>query len=161
MRVRSADFENAGKLSTHIRQVMRERGIKPEIRRRAAVVAYEAETNIIIHSLGGVLSATIDANKILIEALDEGPGIENLEQAMQEGWSTAGPLARQLGFGAGMGLPNMKKCSDQFEVRSSLGSGTRLRSVIHLAKSVTPPEKANNETPRKHQTPVVVADDAG
>jgi len=161
MRIRPADFENAGKLSTRIRQVMRDRGVPPEIRRRAAVVAYEAETNIIIHSLGGILSATINPDRIIIEAVDEGPGIEHVDKAMKEGWSTAGPLARQLGFGAGMGLPNMKKCSDEFQVNSDLGSGTRLHSVIYLNAPIKKNQEANNETPTKCEASVVVADDAG
>lgn len=160
-RIRPADFENAGKLSTRIRQVMRERGVPPDIRRRAAVVAYEAETNIIIHSLGGILTASINPEKIVIEAVDEGPGIENIDNAMKEGWSTAGPLARQLGFGAGMGLPNMKKCSDEFQVNSGLGSGTQLHSVIYLRAPIKKDQEANHETPTTREDSVIVADDAG
>ena len=133
-RVRTGDYDSAGKLSQRMRQVLRERGIPPEIRRRAAVVAYEAETNIIIHSLGGEITATIDPDNVCIEAVDIGPGIENVEQAMQEGWSTAGRLPRQLGFGAGMGLPNIKRCSDNLEITSDDKLGTRLRSEIHLRK---------------------------
>jgi CBS domain-containing protein len=132
---KAGDFDNAGKLSQRMREAFRSRGIDPDIRRRAAIVAYEAETNIIIHSLGGRITATIDPETVIIEAFDKGPGIENIELAMQEGWSTAGPLARELGFGAGMGLPNMKKCSDKFEIQSELGVGTRLRSEIHLRKA--------------------------
>jgi CBS domain-containing protein len=133
--VKSGDFESAGKLSQHMRDVLRSRGIDPEIRRRAAIIAYEAETNIIIHSLGGQLTAAIDPDKVCIEAVDKGPGIENVELAMQEGWSTAGPLARELGFGAGMGLPNMKRCADQFAIHSELGSGTRLHAEVLLQKA--------------------------
>jgi CBS domain-containing protein/anti-sigma regulatory factor (Ser/Thr protein kinase) len=136
--IKSGDFDSAGKISQRMRQVLRARGIDPEIRRRAAIVAYEAETNIIIHSLGGHITATIDPDKVCIEARDEGPGIEKVELAMQEGWSTAGPLARELGFGAGMGLPNIKKCSDTFEIHSEMGTGTRLRSEIFLRKAGTP-----------------------
>jgi len=107
--VKSGDFESAGKLSQRMREVLRARGIAPEILRRAAIIAYEAETNIIIHSLGGRITTSIDSNKVRIKAVDSGPGIENVDLAMQEGWSTAGPLARELGFGAGMGLPNIRK----------------------------------------------------
>lgn len=137
-RIKSGDFDSAGKLSQRMRQVLRARGIDPGIRRRAAIVAYEAETNIIIHSIGGEITATIHPERVVIEAVDEGPGIENVELAMQEGWSTAGPLARQLGFGAGMGLPNIKKCSDKFQIRSETGSCTRLYSEILLRKAVAP-----------------------
>jgi CBS domain-containing protein/anti-sigma regulatory factor (Ser/Thr protein kinase) len=136
--VRTGDYDSAGKISQRMRQVLRERGVTPEIRRRAAVVAYEAETNIIIHSLGGEITATIDPDKVCIEAVDVGPGIENVEQAMQEGWSTAGRLPRELGFGAGMGLPNIKRCSDSLEIKSDNKRGTRLRSEIYLRKAGDP-----------------------
>jgi CBS domain-containing protein len=133
--VRSGDFDQAGRVSQQIRQLLRGRGIEPDVRRRAAIVAYEAETNIIIHSIGGKITTTILPDRVIIEAVDKGPGIENLDLAMREGWSTAGPLARRLGFGAGMGLPNMKRCSDRFEVKSSFGDGTRVRSEISLKKA--------------------------
>ena len=136
--VRTGDYDSAGKVSQRMRQMLRERAIDPEIRRRAAVVAYEAETNIIIHSLGGEIIATIDPDKVVIEAIDTGPGIENIDQAMQEGWSTAGRLPRELGFGAGMGLPNIKRCSDNLEIISDGKRGTRLRSEIHLRKAGAP-----------------------
>ncbi|MEI6084728.1 MAG: CBS domain-containing protein [Verrucomicrobiota bacterium] len=133
--VRTGDYDGAGKISQRMRTELRDRGIDPDIRRRAAVVAYEAETNIIIHSLGGEIVVTIDPNQVVIEANDVGPGIDNIEQAMQEGWSTAGRLPRELGFGAGMGLPNMKRCSDKFEITSNSDQGTRVRSEIHLHKA--------------------------
>jgi len=133
--IRSGDFDSAGKLSQRMRQLLRDRGIDPDARRRAAIVAYEAETNIIIHSVGGELRVVIEAEKVTIDAMDRGPGIENVELAMQEGWSTAGPLARQLGFGAGMGLANIKKCSDKLEIHSDLGSGTHLHSEVWLKKA--------------------------
>lgn len=133
--IHSGDFDNAGRVSQMMRQLLREKGIDPEVTRRAAIVAYEAETNIIIHSIGGELRVIVDPYQVLIDAVDQGPGIEKVELAMQEGWSTAGPLARQLGFGAGMGLPNIKKCSDRFELRSELGRGTKLHSEIFLSKA--------------------------
>jgi CBS domain-containing protein/anti-sigma regulatory factor (Ser/Thr protein kinase) len=136
--VRTGDYDSAGKVSQRMRQVLRERGIDPEIRRRAAVVAYEAETNIIIHSLGGEIIATINPDRVIIEAVDVGPGIEDVEQAMQEGWSTAGRLPRELGFGAGMGLPNIKRCSDSLTITSDSKQGTRLRSEIHIRKAGAP-----------------------
>ncbi len=136
--VRTGDYDSAGKVSQRMRQVLRERGIDPEIRRRAAVVAYEAETNIIIHSLGGEIIATINPDRVIIEAVDVGPGIEDVEQAMQEGWSTAGRLPRELGFGAGMGLPNIKRCSDSLTITSDSKQGTRLRAEIHIRKAGAP-----------------------
>lgn len=133
--VKAGDFDSAGKVSQRLRQILRARGIDPDTRRRAAVVAYEAETNLIIHSIGGELSAWIAPDCVVIEAVDQGPGIEQLGLALQEGWSTAGPLARELGFGAGMGLPNIKRCADKFEIHSALGTGTRLRAEIALRKA--------------------------
>jgi CBS-domain-containing membrane protein/anti-sigma regulatory factor (Ser/Thr protein kinase) len=133
--VKSGDFDSAGKLSQRLREVLRARGMDPDARRRAAIIAYEAETNIIIHSLGGRITASIDPLKVSIEAEDSGPGIENVDLAMQEGWSTAGPLARELGFGAGMGLPNIKRCADKLAIRSELGSGTRLHAEVLLQKA--------------------------
>jgi CBS domain-containing protein len=133
--VRSGDFDQAGRVAQQIRQVLRSRGIEPDVRRRAAIVAYEAETNIIIHSIGGEISTTILPERVVIEAMDKGPGIEDTELAMREGWSTAGPLARRLGFGAGMGLPNMKRCSDKFELISSLGNGTQVHAEVLLKKA--------------------------
>jgi CBS domain-containing protein len=133
--VKSGDFDNAGKVSQRLRQILRTRGIDPDARRRAAIVIYEAETNIIIHSLGGEITVKILPEKVEIEAADQGPGIDNIDLAMQEGWSTAGGLPRELGFGAGMGLPNIKKCSDHFGINSDM-SGTRLHSEIHIKKAV-------------------------
>jgi CBS domain-containing protein/anti-sigma regulatory factor (Ser/Thr protein kinase) len=139
--VKAGDYDSAGKVSQRMRQILRMRGVDPDIQRRAAIVAYEAETNIIIHSIGGDLSVAVTPGKVVIEATDRGPGIENIELAMQEGWSTAGPLARELGFGAGMGLPNIKKCSDKFEIHSEMGAGTRLYSEVLLHKAPPPPKK--------------------
>jgi CBS domain-containing protein/anti-sigma regulatory factor (Ser/Thr protein kinase) len=138
--VKSGDYENAGKISQRMRQILRARGVDPVIRRRAAIIAYEAEMNIIIHSIGGDLSVAISPGKVIIEAVDRGPGIENVDLAMQEGWSTAGPLARELGFGAGMGLPNIKKCSDQFEIHSEMSVGTRLHSEVLLSQAAPLPD---------------------
>ncbi len=133
--IKSGDFDSAGKVSQRMRQVLRERGIDPDVRRRAAIIAYEAETNIIIHTIGGQITATILPDKVVIDAIDEGPGIENVDLALREGWSTAGPLARELGFGAGMGLPNIKRCSDVFEIKSEMGRGTHLHAEVMLEKA--------------------------
>ncbi len=138
--VKSGDYESAGKISQRMRQILRGRGVDPVIRRRAAIIAYEAEMNMIIHSIGGDLSVAISPGKVIIEAVDRGPGIENVDLAMQEGWSTAGPLARELGFGAGMGLPNIKKCSDQFEIHSEMSVGTRLHCEVLLNPAAPLPD---------------------
>jgi CBS domain-containing protein/anti-sigma regulatory factor (Ser/Thr protein kinase) len=138
--VKSGDYESAGKISQRMRQILRGRGVDPVIRRRAAIIAYEAEMNMIIHSIGGDLSVAISPGKVVIEAVDRGPGIENVELAMQEGWSTAGPLAREMGFGAGMGLTNIKKCSDQFEIHSEMSVGTRLHCEVLLSQAAPLPK---------------------
>jgi anti-sigma regulatory factor (Ser/Thr protein kinase)/CBS domain-containing protein len=143
--VKAGDYDSAGKVSQRMRQILRARGVDSDIQRRAAIVAYEAETNIIIHSIGGDLSVAVTPGKVVIEATDRGPGIENIELAMQEGWSTAGPLARELGFGAGMGLPNIRKCSDKFEIHSEMGAGTRLYSEVLLHQPAPPPKKRSGK----------------
>jgi CBS domain-containing protein len=137
--VRTGDYDSAGKISQRLRQILRDRAIEPEVRRRAAIVAYEAETNIIIHSLGGEIAVAIEPDKVVIDATDTGPGIEDISQAMQEGWSTAGRLPRELGFGAGMGLPNMQKCSDVFAVKSGTGQPTHVHSEVFLRKADSTP----------------------
>jgi CBS domain-containing protein/anti-sigma regulatory factor (Ser/Thr protein kinase) len=136
--VRAGDFDSAGKLSQRLREILRARGVDPNVRRRATIVAYEAETNIIIHSIGGQLTATVGPDRVSIDAEDQGPGIENLDLAMQEGWSTAGPLARKLGFGAGMGLPNIRRSSDHLDLKSSLLAGTRLHAEVLLQPARAP-----------------------
>ncbi len=136
--VRAGNYDSAGKLSQRLREILRNRGVDPNIRRRATIIAYEAETNIIIHSIGGNLTATVTPELVTIEAVDTGPGIENLDLAMQEGWSTAGPLAREFGFGAGMGLPNIRRCADRLDIKSDLTNGTRVHAEVRLQPAGAP-----------------------
>jgi anti-sigma regulatory factor (Ser/Thr protein kinase) len=105
-------------------------GYSPHSIRKAAIAAYEAEINIVIHSVGGRMEAAVKKNSILLIASDGGPGIANIEEAMREGYSTASPEARQMGFGAGMGLPNMKNCCDDFVIQSAADEGTVVRMLI-------------------------------
>lgn len=137
--VRAGDYDSAGKLSQRLREILRARGVDPNIRRRATIIAYEAETNIIIHSIGGHLTATITPDRVTLEAVDSGPGIENLDLAMQEGWSTAGPLAREFGFGAGMGLPNIRRSADHLDIKSDLVAGTRVHAEVLLQPAAAAP----------------------
>ena len=116
--IKAGDFVLAGEASSKIKDTLKKLGVKPEVLKKVAIVSYEAEMNIVIHSVGGVLKAIISKDKIEIIAEDRGPGIENIELAMMEGYSTAPEEIRNLGFGAGMGLPNMKKYSDYFEIES-------------------------------------------
>lgn len=129
--VEKADFNRAGQASSNIKKVLRQLGIGSQILRRIAIATYEAEMNIIIHSEGGIIDVDIDAEKVIIRVEDRGPGIENILLAMKAGYSTASDKIRELGFGAGMGLPNIKRCADEFNIESSIGEYTRLEIVIY------------------------------
>ncbi|SCY16475.1 ATP-binding protein [Alkaliphilus peptidifermentans] len=126
------DFSKAGEASSNIKKALRQLGINSGTIRRVAVATYEAEMNIIIHSEGGIIGVTVDVDKIRIDAKDTGPGIEDIDMAMKEGYSTATPEIRELGFGAGMGLPNMKRYADEFKIESSVGNPTIITIVIYL-----------------------------
>ncbi|MCK9218090.1 MAG: ATP-binding protein [Firmicutes bacterium] len=118
------DFERAGEASSSIKKILRQLGLNSGIIRRVAIAAYEAEMNLVIHSNGGSIVIEIDPRKVTIFANDKGPGIKDVKLAMKEGYSTASDRIREMGFGAGMGLPNMKKCSDDFSIKSILKEGT-------------------------------------
>lgn len=135
--VNAGDFDSAGIASARIKTALKERGVDAKVARRAAIATYEAETNIIIHSIGGAITARIGAESVTIQAADWGPGIENVEMALRPGFSTASELVRAMGFGAGMGLPNIQKCADRFHIDSKQGSGTRLEIVIDLHPAVS------------------------
>ncbi len=126
------DFQVAGEAAARVKKTLREVGVDPETSRRAAIVAYEAEMNIVIHAYRGVLRVDISPDKIEIRADDQGPGIPDIDLAMQEGYSTAPERVREMGFGAGLGLPNMKRYSDEFGIISTVGRGTSVRTVINL-----------------------------
>ncbi|MDI7246295.1 MAG: anti-sigma regulatory factor [Bacillota bacterium] len=132
-RVTGGDFQAAGEAAAKLKRTLRQVGIDAETGRRAAIVAYEAEMNIVIHALRGVLSVEISPECIEILANDEGPGIPDIPLAMQEGYSTAPEHIREMGFGAGLGLPNMKRYSDEFRIESVVGRGTSVRMVIKIA----------------------------
>lgn len=131
-KVNTENFAKAGDASSSTKKVLQKLGIPSGIIRRAAVAAYEAEMNIIIHSDGGKISISIRPSKIEIVAKDHGPGIPDIERAMQKGYSTASDHVRELGFGAGMGLPNMKRCSDEFFIKSKAGEGTTVTMIINI-----------------------------
>ncbi len=129
-RIEGNNFMVAGTASNNIKNTLKMLGIQSDVCRRAAVIAYEAEINLVIHANGGILKAVISEDRLEITAEDEGPGIPDIEQAMTEGYTTASNQAREMGFGAGMGLPNIKKNSDLFEIESTPGVGTILRSTV-------------------------------
>jgi len=130
--LQSGDFDSAGILSSQVKKRLQSMGTDPEIVRRAAIACYEMETNVIIHSIGGVLKAWLEKGWFVLEAQDKGPGIEDVEKALSPGFSTASDSVRALGFGAGMGLPNIKKCADDFHIDSVMGRGTQVQVKIHL-----------------------------
>jgi anti-sigma regulatory factor (Ser/Thr protein kinase) len=126
------DFENAGKAANQIKKVLQEKNFPPKIIRRIAVAAYELEINLCVHSDGGVLSWQVSNGRAEVIARDAGPGIEDVEWACRDGTSTANEWIRSLGFGAGMGLANVKRVSDEFEITSKKGSGTTVKAVINI-----------------------------
>lgn len=130
--VHGRDFVDAGLVSSQIKKGLKSQGIHEDIIRRIAVIAFEAEVNIISYATHGVISYYLLPDSIIFEAIDEGQGIEDIELALQEGYSTADDSIREMGFGAGMGLANIKKSSDIFEITSELGKGTRVKSTIML-----------------------------
>lgn len=127
---RPLDFEHAGRPSTAIKRRMKESGFPPKLMRRVAVAMYELEMNQVVHSFGGTITFYCDAEKIVITADDTGPGIESVDEALQEGYSTATDWVRSLGFGAGMGLPNVNRVADAFDLHSS-PKGTRATATIY------------------------------
>ena len=126
------DFTSAGQASVQIKKNLRALGIAPEIIRKVSIAMYEGEINMVIHAGGGEADVLIYEDRIEICLSDKGPGIANIELAMQEGFSTAPDNIRSLGFGAGMGLPNMKRYSDSFKIESELGRGTRILMTVNL-----------------------------
>jgi CBS domain-containing protein len=129
------NFELAGRASTEIKKALKQRNFDPKIMRRVAIASYELEINLVVHSDGGNIHCTIQPDKVIIIAADTGPGIADVNQALQEGWSTATEYVRSLGFGAGMGLANTKRVSDEFSINSAVGVGTTVRSVVYTNSS--------------------------
>jgi len=125
-----SDFNLAGEASSKIKRVLQQIGVRTEIIRRIAVSCYEAEMNVIIHAYRGKMRADFYPNRTEITLEDEGPGIADIDLAMQEGYSTAPDYVREMGFGAGMGLPNMVRCTDKFEIQSQVGIGTKIYMVV-------------------------------
>ena len=125
-----ADFVNAGAASSAIKKTLKQLNVNPQIVKRVVVALYEAEVNAIAHAYGGMIYADIEADKIIVKVVDKGPGIPDIEWAMQEGNSTASPEVRNMGFGAGMGLPNIRKNVDRLDVQSTVGVGTTVEMEV-------------------------------
>ncbi|MBM4386468.1 MAG: anti-sigma regulatory factor [Deltaproteobacteria bacterium] len=130
--VTGGDFSNAGRVSTDIKTLLKSRKIDQEIIRRLAIATFEAEMNIIMYARKGTIALHVCRDKVMLKIKDEGQGIPNLELAMIEGFSTASDEMRELGFGAGMGLPNIKRNADEFRIASEIGVGTNLDIRIYL-----------------------------
>jgi anti-sigma regulatory factor (Ser/Thr protein kinase) len=120
------DFMRAGEVSIKVQSMLKSIGFSPEIIRRVSICAYESEMNAVMYGGEGLLLLTVNAEEIKIDVIDDGPGIPDIELALQEGFSTAPPEYREMGFGAGMGLPNITRNADRFEIRSQKGQGTHL-----------------------------------
>lgn len=126
------DFTSAGQASVQIKKNLRALGISPETIRRVSIAMYEGEINMVIHANGGEADVIISEDCITIILADHGPGIKNIEQAMQEGFSTATDNVRSLGFGAGMGLPNMKNYTDSMDIQTEVGVGTTVTMKVKI-----------------------------
>jgi len=137
--IEGGDFNKAGRVSMDIKDILQELGIPPPLIRRAAIATYEAEMNIVMYAPRGMMRLDLSPKTIVVEAVDEGPGIPDIDRAMTEGYSTATPEMREMGFGAGMGLPNIKKNSDGFTIRSTVGRGTELHLVFRLDEGAAEP----------------------
>jgi serine/threonine-protein kinase RsbT len=120
------DFSNAGKVSTSIKDTLKRLGISPAVVRRAAIVSYEAEMNLVMYATRGKVTLSVSQEAVMLNIDDEGPGIPDISLAMQEGYTTATAEMREMGFGAGMGLPNIRKNADEFNISSEVGRGTKL-----------------------------------
>ena len=130
--VQGGNFTSAGQASVMVKKNLRQLGLSPEIIRRVSIAMYEGEINMVIHAGGGVAEVVVYEDKIEIILDDNGPGIPNIELAMKEGFSTAPDNIRSLGFGAGMGLPNMKRYTDSMNIETQLGKGTKITMTVNF-----------------------------
>lgn len=131
-KIAGGDFTKAGNIASSVKKILRQLNIDNAISKRIVIALYEGEVNVVAHAYSGIIDADIDDTKITITITDKGPGITDIEQAMQEGFSTATPQVREMGFGAGMGLANMKKNSDSMKISSIPGEGTIVELITYL-----------------------------
>ncbi len=130
--IKCRDFIHAGEASISVQNMLKKLNINSVLIRRVAICGYESEMNVVMHGGDGVLCVEINSDSIVLDVSDDGPGIEDIEKAMEAGYSTASDEYREMGFGAGMGLPNMKKNADQLIIESEKGNGTRIRMVFQV-----------------------------
>ena len=131
--IERGNFADAGQASSSVKRALKHLGVDPVNIKRTVVALFEAEINAIAHAYGGRIDVDIDDGKIVMVVADQGPGIPNLDLAMQEGWSTASPQVREMGYGAGMGLPNIKKNTDELKIETEVGVGTTVTMTVYLA----------------------------
>jgi anti-sigma regulatory factor (Ser/Thr protein kinase) len=131
-KIDGGDFTHAGDASSDVKKILKQLNVDPLLIKRIVVALYEAEVNVVAHAFKGIIEVEIDTQKVYVKLTDEGPGIPNIEEAMQEGFSTASSKVREMGFGAGMGLPNIKKNADKLNITSKVGSGTCLEITTFL-----------------------------
>ena len=134
--IEGGDFIKAGYASSNIKKILNQLNLDPALVRRIAVANYEAEVNVVAHAFKGIMKVVINPELIMVRVEDEGPGIPDIEKAMQEGYSTASDKVREMGFGAGMGLSNIKKNTDKLNIRSNINKGTvvEMTNFIHSIK---------------------------
>jgi len=130
--IKARDFIRAGEASINVQNLLKSMNFDSRLIRRIAICGYESEMNVVMHGGDGSLSIEVDTDKLVLEVTDDGPGIEDIELAMQAGYSTANDDYREMGFGAGMGLPNMKKNSDQIYIESTKDQGTQVRMLFFI-----------------------------
>jgi len=131
-KIAGGDFAKAGNVASSVKKVLRQLSIDHALSKRVVIALYEAEVNVVAHAWSGVVEVEIDEAKIKITIIDKGPGISDIEKAMEEGYSTATPQVREMGFGAGMGLSNMKKNSDLMKITSTPGEGTTVELITFI-----------------------------
>jgi anti-sigma regulatory factor (Ser/Thr protein kinase) len=134
--IQGRNFDKAGEVSSEVKVILRDLGIDAETVRRFVIVAFEGEMNVVMYAERGVLTLILSDEELILEIKDEGPGIEDIELAMKEGYSTASDEMREMGFGFGMGLSNMKKNSDEFRIESEVGKGTSVFARVRLDSHV-------------------------
>lgn len=130
--IERGNFTDAGQASSSVKRTLKQLGVDPINIKRTVVALFEAEINAVAHAYGGKIEVEIDGEKIVMVVADEGPGIPDIEQAMQEGFSTASAKVREMGYGAGMGLPNIKKNTDDLKIDTKIGVGTTLTMTVYL-----------------------------
>lgn len=130
--IEGGNFNAAGTVSTRLKSILKQKGLPDDVVRKSAIVSYEAEINVVSYASKGTINLTVTPEAVQIEVADEGPGIPDIEQAMQQGYSTANQQIREMGFGAGMGLFNIKSYSDQFDISSEVNKGTLLKMKINI-----------------------------